>query len=96
MSKAVEVLETAHAVMVGERENTHGSTLINHATIAKLWNIYLLAKKGMACNIKPEDVALMMVLLKVSRSANGEYNEDDYVDMAAYASIAADVALKDE
>lgn len=36
---------------------------------------------------------LFMVLLKMSRSKQGEFKLDDYVDMAAYAALAGEAAM---
>ena len=41
-----------------------------------------------------DDVAVMMALLKISRSTQGKFNVDDYIDAAAYMAIAGE--LKDE
>jgi Domain of unknown function (DUF6378) len=42
--------------------------------------------------ITPHDVALMMMLLKVARTAGGTFNLDNYIDAAGYAGIPAELA----
>jgi len=34
----------------------------------------------------------MMILLKMARQMTGEYNPDDFVDMAGYAGCAGEIA----
>ena len=41
--------------------------------------------------ITPGDVAVMMCLLKISRSTMGDFNIDDFVDGAAYMAIAGEM-----
>ena len=43
-------------------------------------------------NITAVDVALMMILLKISRNNQGrKINMDNFVDMAGYAAIAGEI-----
>ena len=43
-------------------------------------------------NITAADVAIMMILLKISRSTQGEkFNIDNYIDMVGYAAIAGEI-----
>ena len=43
-------------------------------------------------NITADDVAIMMILLKISRHTQGEkINIDNFVDMAGYAAIAGEI-----
>ena len=87
--KTTEILETATKLVGGDRQNTHGDKYENHKNIAILWNGYLDGKL-VEC-LTPENVAIMMALLKVARTKAGAHNEDDYVDAAAYMAIACDV-----
>jgi hypothetical protein len=51
-----------------------------------LWTAYL----DREVVITAEDVAWMMVLLKMARSGADGYHEDNYIDAAAYAAIAGE------
>ena len=43
-------------------------------------------------SITAKDVAIMMILLKVSRSNQGKkFNLDNFVDMAGYSAIAGEI-----
>ena len=44
--------------------------------------------------IAPEDVAMMMVLLKVGRLMTGDYLADNYVDICGYVACAGEIARK--
>lgn len=79
------LLRTAAALVDGDRAKTHGDKIGNHENISRLWGAFL------GITIRPQDVALMMVLLKVARTKSGTHNLDDYVDMAAYAGVAAEI-----
>lgn len=72
----------------GTRAEQHGDKAYNHQNIAALWSAYL----GIV--ITSDQVALMMVLLKVARTKTGRLNRDDYLDMAGYAGVAAEIIGK--
>ena len=93
MSKE-EILVKANQLISKTRNETHGDAFKNHAEIAEFWNIFLDKKLQPMASITAEDVALMMVLMKISRSTQGKFNVDDYIDAAAYMAIAGE--LKDE
>lgn len=82
---AAHTLKTAADLVGGDRNASHGDMTENHQNIASLWEGYL----GMP--IKPHDVAVMMCLLKIARTKSGRTNPDDYVDLAGYAGIAAEI-----
>jgi hypothetical protein len=43
-------------------------------------------------SITAEDVALMMVLMKISRNTQGKKNNlDNFIDMCGYAAIAGEI-----
>ena len=43
-------------------------------------------------SITADDVAIMMILLKISRSTQGEkFNIDNFIDMVGYAAIAGEI-----
>ena len=59
-----------------------------------MWSGYLQNKTQLKINLLPEDVANLMILLKVARSQAGEHNVDDFIDTCGYASIAGEIAEK--
>ena len=94
-SKRVEILNLAAHLTSGDRQKQYGDLRLNHENIARLWSAFLfnLDQSGAdVFNLHPANVAQMMVLLKLARELSGDFNEDDYVDSAAYAAIAGELA----
>lgn len=81
-----DILETAIKMVNGSRDHDHGEPENNFEIIANLWSLYI------GTELCSEDVAIMMILLKVARIASGKYNPDNYVDIAGYASCAGEIA----
>jgi hypothetical protein len=69
--------------IITERAASYGDPRPNHERIAKLWNAYLEP----ATPITAHDVAICMILVKVSRAKAG-HRDDNYEDLAGYAEIA--------
>jgi hypothetical protein len=87
-----EILKKAKELITGDRNDTHGDAYRNHAEIAEFWNIFLDKKLQPMANITAEDVALMMVLMKISRNSQGKKsNIDNFIDMCGYAAIAGEI-----
>ena len=85
------ILQQAKELVSNDREGTHGDARQNHEQIAEFWNIFLDNKLKPMAAITCDDVAVMMALLKISRSTQGKFNVDDYIDAAAYMAIAGDL-----
>ena len=87
-----EILVKANQLISKTRNETHGDAFKNHAEIAEFWNIFLDGKLRPMANITAADVAIMMILLKISRTNQGEkFNLDNFVDMAGYSAIAGEI-----
>ena len=87
-SSESHILDEAKEI-VYERPDKHGKPEDCFQTIAELWNGYLRGGGIVDPNIRPEDVADMMMLLKIARNSQGEYVEDNYSDIAGYAECGA-------
>lgn len=85
-SARLRILARAAEVTGSERQDSYGPVQQSMQRIADLWMAYL----GNGTIIRPEDVAWMMVLLKMARSDAGGYHEDNYIDAAAYSAIAGE------
>jgi hypothetical protein len=72
---------------VAAREFTHGECVENNKNIADLWSAYL------GLPITADEVAIMMLLLKVGRTKSRKAVKDHFVDMAGYAAIAGEIVL---
>jgi len=87
------VLRKAAEAVKKDRNSQYGAPGDNFATITYLWNGYLAPKfiKDRHYIITPQDVAMMMILLKTARVATGQFNRDNFVDIAGYAACASSV-----
>lgn len=92
-----DILDSAKAIVTGEREKQYGKPEDNFAAVAQMWEVYLSSQcvgEGADVRIAPEDVAMMMVLLKVGRLMTGDYLADNYVDICGYVACAGEIAGK--
>lgn len=85
-----QILDTAKECITGQREQDYGSPENNFSTIAALWSEYKQVP------FSAVDVALMMILLKVSRIANGGGSGDSFVDIAGYAACGGEIDEKNK
>ena len=86
-----EILDKAKNIVTGFRETSYGSPESNFDLIARLWEEYLLARWTQNHAILAEDVANMMILLKVARNATGRGKDDNYIDIAGYAACGGEL-----
>ena len=82
--RAAAICESVSALIRGDRNKAHGDIVKQHQNAAILATAYLKAKYGFPYNLTSEDMCLLMVQLKISRSISGTYNIDDYQDGAGY------------
>ena len=81
------VVKTIHA-----RGINYGHPITNHKRIAELWSAYL------GYPIQPNEVAICMALVKISRQAEDPAILDNYEDCLAYVAIAKNItdAMQDD
>jgi len=82
--KRAKCLDTAKELVTKDRANDHGDMENNFKTIATYWSEHLGHK------IEPQDVGVMMALLKMARVKSNPFHEDNYVDGAGYLACAAE------
>lgn len=87
-----DILDLAKRCVCGDREQDYGSPEQNFERIATLWEVYLAGKCTSAdvC-ILPQDVAVMLALLKIARIASGHAKADNWVDLAGYAACGGEI-----
>lgn len=87
---AATVLEDV-AELVSSDRDTHGDAVANQEHIARGWTWYLRGQGllGDDESLTGGDVGRLMGLLKMSRTAIGDYDVDHDRDLAGYAGIAA-------
>ena len=84
-NKRTEILETAAALINGDRERDYGTPQDNFKRIADGWAVILQA------DVSAEQVALCMAWLKLARLVNGPHS-DSYIDAAAYMALAGELS----
>ena len=83
MKSKKEVLEFVGTIIGGDREVNYGKPEDNFLRIANLWSSYK------AVNFTSQDVAAMMVLMKVARLMNNPTHFDSWADIAGYGICGA-------
>jgi hypothetical protein len=97
--KRAEILAAAERCVCGDREQDYGRPEDNFRTIAELWEAYIKGKcvaRNVDVGIFPEDVAVMLALLKIARIASGHAKEDNWVDLAGYAACGGEIESGDD
>lgn len=80
----IDILEEASDIISGARQEEYGKPEDSFQKIADYWSIYL------GHQVSAQDVALMMVMLKVARVPDGKKaSRDTMVDIAGYAAIGS-------
>jgi len=96
-----EILKHAAKIAGEDRQQEYGDPWMNLTNTATLWEAYIMAKfdgriiDPLQFKLTAEDVAWLNVLQKMSRTFVGKPKMDTYVDAAAYAAIAGEVAQED-
>jgi hypothetical protein len=86
----VEALREAARIISGERNVQYGGPEENFTRTAKIWSVIL------GTEITNEQVAMMMVGLKVARFANNSgFQPDTWIDIAGYAGCGYEVGKID-
>ena len=84
-----EALETAAALVHGDRQNDYGTPQENFARIAALWEPIF----GRA--VTPGEVALALTQLKIARLIHTPTHADSWVDAAGYIAIGAELETQE-
>lgn len=80
------ILDAAEKCVCQDRQDTHGKPEDSFSEIAMLWTAYT------GNDIRPVDVAQMMILLKVARAKGNPKHQDNWIDVAGYAACAGEIA----
>lgn len=79
-----EILGEAQAITHRDRNQTNGDPGPHFVQLARLWSAYL------GTDIGPQDVAALLILLKVSRLSRSPGERDHWVDICGYAACGAE------
>jgi|TARA_R110000822_G_scaffold69899_1_gene169383 hypothetical protein len=89
MDKARQtILAEADRLISGDREEDYGDPHKNFSDVSKGWSL-IIGKK-----ISPEEVALMMAWLKISRLFKTPTHTDSWIDLVGYAALGGELAQK--
>ena len=83
-----EILEAAKQAVTVDRAATHGDAESNFGLIAAYWSAHLDAE------VTPEDVAVMMTLLKLARVRSNPAHVDSWVDGCGYLACGGEIATE--
>lgn len=87
----IEALREAARIISTERNMNYGDPEDNFDRTRKIWSVIL------GIEISNEDVAMMMIGLKMARYVNkGDFQPDTWIDIAGYAGCGYEVGLKEE
>lgn len=78
------IIKQVEKCILNDRQNTYGTPEDNFQTIANYWNEYL----KLDSTLTKQDVAIMMILLKIARMKSSPNHLDNFVDAAGYSIIA--------
>ena len=81
------ILDEAKDIIYGDREKTYGAPDKNLVAIAGYWANHLNTRFGVYHDVTPEDVCIMMVLLKAARLGNDITHRDSQVDAVGYLAL---------
>jgi len=81
-----DILDTAKEYVTKDRAADHGDMEDNFLTIAAYWNTHL----GIY-HIGPQDVAVMMTLLKLARIRQNEKHIDNWIDACGYMACGGEI-----
>jgi hypothetical protein len=84
-----QILDTAKAYVTKDRADTHGDAESNFGLIAMYWSAHLDAYVG------PEDVAIMMTLLKLARAKANPAHADNWIDGCGYLACGGEIAASE-
>lgn len=86
----IEALREAARIISTERNMNYGDPEDNFDRTRKIWSVIL------GIEISNEDVAMMMIGLKMARYVNkGDFQPDTWIDIAGYAGCGYEVGLKE-
>ena len=81
-----EILDTAKQYVTVDRADTHGDAESNFELIAAYWSAHL------DVGIGPDDVAIMMTLMKLARAKANPGHADNWVDGCGYLACGGEIA----
>lgn len=85
-------LDMIASAVCRDRQNTYGDAEDNFAAIASLCNTLLRNK--LRANLTPQDIAIIMSTVKLSRMVTSPDHLDNWIDLAGYAVCGAGITMR--
>lgn len=90
MSSRAKLLIDAANLIDGDRDVQYGAPIDDFSLTASMWEAYLrrtviTRNTGGEVFLDPHDIAVMLILVKVSRLAQTPEKHDHWLDIAGYA-----------
>lgn len=93
MTARRHLLNHAADLVDGDRNKQYGDPSHDFRKTCDLWNTYIAALDR---SLLPHDIAVMQILLKISRLSWDHTKEDTWTDIAGYAACGWDTAERYE
>lgn len=84
---ADHILSTAAELVGGDRQQTYGDATEGFTRTGKLWATILGVDE-----VTPEQVALCMAAVKISRLCHTPNHSDSWIDACGYLALGGDIA----
>lgn len=81
-----QLLNKAKEITVGKRDQDYGSPGANFLMASRMLSAYL------GWDIKPEQIAVILMIIKICRIKASPSKPDNWLDIAGYAACGAEVA----
>ncbi|AYD82051.1 hypothetical protein I5G60_gp57 [Mycobacterium phage Saguaro] len=81
------IVNTALSLINGDRQDTYGDARTDFIRTGRMWAAVL----GLP-EVRPEQVALCMALVKVGRLCNSPAHLDSWIDAVGYLALGGDIA----
>lgn len=88
-SERERLLDEAKRIVTQDRQQTYDTPEQNFQRIAQMWTAYA------GGTFEAEDVAAMLILVKVARLSSSPWHRDNWVDIAGYAACGSEVRSKE-
>lgn len=88
------LLQKANELIGGQRQTDYGNKLQNFSQIAMLWTGAVAHKLQPGQAFSAEDVALLMMQVKIARLAKSPDHYDSILDVAGYAGCYEAIQLE--
>lgn len=95
MSERGDLLKEAILLIEGDRDASYGEPVQDFARIAALWTVLFGAKLKDGEAFTSHEVAMALIVLKLSRLCHSPGKQDNWTDIAGYAGCGWECAVRE-